>query len=166
MTEDVVRALGYLCLGTRLKRLGERFQSETDAIISAHGLSVSASQYPCLASLDRLGPLTVGELAQALGVSQPGATRSINLLTRQGLVEAAPAEGDQRRKIVRLTAEGRRVVEIGKGELWTQVAAAVAEICEGLDGPLLSQLAAIEDALAEAPLSRRRKPAEKDAKLP
>ena len=164
MTEDVVRQLGYLCLGTRLKRLGERFQAETDAIIAEHGLSVSASQYPCLASLDRLGPLAVGELAEALGVSQPGATRSINLLTKQGLLEAVPAEGDQRRKVVRLTREGQRVVEIGRRELWPQVAAAVAEICDGLDGPLLSQLAAIEDGLAEAPLSRRRRTAEKEQK--
>jgi hypothetical protein len=31
----------------------------------------------------------------------------------------------------------------------------VAELCGGLSGPILEQLAAIEDGLAEAPLARR-----------
>ena len=29
MVEDVVRALGYLTLGTRMKRIGERLQADT-----------------------------------------------------------------------------------------------------------------------------------------
>lgn len=157
MTEDVVRALGWLCLGTRLKRIGERLQADTDEIITASGLGIGASQYPYLASLDRLGALTLGELAEAVGVSQPGATRSVNHLIRQGLLEAESAAEDQRRKIVRLTAEGRRLVEIGKREIWPRVEAAVADLCAGLEGSLLAQLAAVEDGLDEAPLARRGK---------
>lgn len=157
MTEDVVRALGWLCLGTRLKRIGERLQADTDEIITASGLGIGASQYPYLASLDRLGALTLGELAEAVGVSQPGATRSVNHLIRQGLLEAESAAEDQRRKIVRLTAEGRRLVEIGEREIWPRVEAAVADLCAGLEGSLLAQLAAVEDGLDEAPLARRGK---------
>ena len=33
MTEDVVKQLGQLALGTRLKRLGERLQSQTQALL-------------------------------------------------------------------------------------------------------------------------------------
>ena len=33
--EDVVAALGYLSLGSRLKRLGERLQADTISIVSA-----------------------------------------------------------------------------------------------------------------------------------
>ncbi|MBZ8133815.1 MarR family winged helix-turn-helix transcriptional regulator [Afifella sp. IM 167] len=155
MTEDVVGALGLLALGTRLKRIGERLQADTDQIISESGLGISAGRYPYLASLDRLGPLTIGELAEAVGVSQPGATRSVHVLLRQGLVESEASEEDQRRRIVRLSGEGRRLVEVGKRDIWPRVEAAVASLCADLDGPLLGQLAAIEEGLAEAPLARR-----------
>ncbi len=155
MTEDVVRSLGLLCLGTRLRRIGERLQADTDDIIAESGLRISASQYPYLASLDRLGPLTLGDLAGAVGVSQPGATRTVNHLISQGILEAAPASDDQRRKIISLTAEGRRLVDIGKATIWPRVEAAVATVCAGLDGSLLDQLTSLEDALDSAPLARR-----------
>lgn len=155
MVDDIVRSLGLLCLGTRLKRIGDRLQADTDAIIGRSGLTVAASQYPYLAAMDRLGPLTVGDLAQAVGVSQPGATRSVNVLMRDGLVAAEAGEGDLRRKILRLTEAGRRAVEIGRLRVWPQIEAAVADLCTGLSGPLLDQLAGLEDALQDAPLTRR-----------
>ncbi|MBO0905517.1 MarR family winged helix-turn-helix transcriptional regulator [Jiella sonneratiae] len=158
MTEDVVRALGLLCLGTHLKRLGERLQSETDTVIAARGLAISASQYPYLACLDRLGPLTLGELAEAVGVSQPGATRTVNALVGQGVLAAEPAPDDQRRKIVALSAEGRRLVAIGRAEIWPRIAAAVGDLCADLDGPILDQLNAIEDRLRQKPLAERAPP--------
>src|SRR5687768_320710 len=100
--EDVVRALGHLTLGTRLKRIGERMQSQTQRIIDAHELPIQAAQFPFLAAIDRLGPSTVGDLAEAVGVTQPGATRALAQLAQEGLVEITPATDDQRRKHVSL----------------------------------------------------------------
>ena len=63
MVEDVVRSLGHLCLGTRMKRIGERLQGETQRILDSLEVPIQAGQYPLLGAIDRLGPLTVGELA-------------------------------------------------------------------------------------------------------
>lgn len=153
--DDILRALGHLALGSRLKRLGEQLQSDTQHVLDALDPAVPSGQHPFLATLDRLGPLTIGDLARALGVSQPGVTRTVTRLTERGLVEAKSGPDDQRQKIVSLTEAGRHLVETAGRELWPQIDAAVAELCAGLDGPLLGQLAAIEDRLAEAPLHRR-----------
>ncbi len=155
MAEDIVRALGYLMLGTRLKRIGERLQGDATRIAQARGAVVQSWQYGFLGALDRLGPLTIGELAEAVGITQPGATRSIAQLVKLGLVSARRPRDDQRRRIISLTAKGRRQVEFGKREIWPDVEAAVADLCEPLSGPLLDQLAAIEDGLSERPLDRR-----------
>ena len=155
MVEDVVRTLGFLTLGTRLKRIGEQVQGEATRIAGAHGVKIHASQYPFLAALDRLGPLTIGDLAGAVGITQPGATRSIGQLIRLNLVKARPGRDDQRQRIVSLTVKGRRQVDFGQREVWPWIAAAVADLCGGLSGPLLDQLAAIEDRLAEQPLDHR-----------
>ena len=84
MVEDVVRALGFMCLGTLFKRLGERLQTETQRLSETLGGVVQVGQYPFLAAVDRLGPLTIGELTEAIGISQPGVTRSLGQLVSPG----------------------------------------------------------------------------------
>ncbi|CCV10297.1 MarR family transcriptional regulator [Mesorhizobium sp. STM 4661] len=153
--EDVIRSLGFLCLGSRLKRIGEQLQADTQRVLDRLDVPVQSSQYPLLAALDRLGPLPVGELAKALGIAQPGITRSVALLAELGLVEVSPSSNDQRRRIVSLTRNGRRLVDVAKRDVWPRIEKAVTDLCAELPGPLLDQLAAIEEGLAEVPLDRR-----------
>lgn len=155
MVEDILRTLGYLSLGSRMKRIGDRLQADTQRMLDRLDPRVAAGHYPLLAALDRHGPLGVGELALALGVTQPGVTRSVSQLTAAGLLETRASSDDQRRRIVSLSAEGRRLVDRARSEAWPDIEAAVADLCGGLSGPLLHQLAAIEDGLAERPLERR-----------
>ena len=155
LVEDVVRSFGFLTLGSRMKRIGEKLQADTQKIMDELGAPLQASQYPFLAAIDRHGPLTVGELAEAVGITQPGATRTVGQLVELGMLETAPAPGDQRRRIVTLTKEGKRLVAAAKRDVWPRISEAVADLCGSLDGPLLDQLAAIEDGLAAAPLDRR-----------
>ena len=151
--EDIVGALGHLALGTRLKRLGERLQSQSQAVIDAAGLAVPAGHMPVLAALDRLGPLSVGELARALGVSQPAATRMIAKLDADGWVRVRAHRDDLRVRTVATTRAGRDLVARAKREVWPRIEAAVAEACA--DGTLLARLAALEAALAAVPLATR-----------
>src|SRR3569833_1469835 len=116
--EDVLRSLGFLCLGSRMKRIGEQLQADTQRVLARLDMRIQSSQYPLLAALDRLGPLPVGELAQSLGVAQPGVTRSVALLAELGLVEVNPSEEDQRRRIVSLSRNGRRLVDQAKRDIW------------------------------------------------
>ena len=155
MVEDVVRELGHLTLGSRLKRIGERLQAQAQVLLEEAGVSVSASHLPVLAALDRLGPLGVGELAQAVGVSQPGVTRMLERLESDGLVKSQRPAGDRRLRPIVLTRAGRQLVVRSRRLVWPRIEAAVADACAGPSGPLLAQLAALEDALAAAPLSTR-----------
>ncbi|QKD06096.1 MarR family winged helix-turn-helix transcriptional regulator [Mesorhizobium loti] len=157
--EDVIRSLGYLCLGSRLKRIGEQLQADAQQLLDSLEVPLQSSQYPLLAALDRLGPLAVGELAQSLGLTQPGVTRSVSLLAELGLVETIQSQGDQRRRMVSLTGKGQRLVDVAKRDVWPRIENAVADLCRDLSGPLLDQLAAIEEGLAAAPLDRRVKKA-------
>ncbi|MGX8011004.1 MarR family winged helix-turn-helix transcriptional regulator [Mesorhizobium sp. ORM8.1] len=153
--EDILRSLGFLCLGSRLKRIGEQLQADTQRVLDGLDIRIQSSQYPLLAALDRLGPLPVGELAQSLGIAQPGVTRSVALLSELGLVEVSPSNDDQRRRIVSLSQAGCRLVDDAKHGVWPRIENAVADLCADLSGPLLSQLSTIEDRLAATPLDRR-----------
>ena len=155
MGGDVVSEHGHLFLGSRLKRLAERMQGDVVRVAERAGLAVQPGQYPLLATLDRYGPHTVGELTQALAVSQPSVTRSVAGLVEMGLVAVSRVHRDQRQKTVSLTEAGAAAVEKSKLMVWPRIEAAVAGMTDGLSGSLLDQIAALEDMLAERPLDQR-----------
>jgi len=155
MIEDVVKELGYLALGTRLKRLGERLQTQAQALLEYADVELPAAHFPVLAALERLGALNVGELTEALGVSQPGVTRLLARLEAEGLVRSAQLAGDRRVRTIALTKSGRQLISRVKRTAWPIVEAAVADACTGPAQPLLAILAALEEALARAPLRIR-----------
>lgn len=155
MVEDFVRHKGYLTLGTRLKRIGDSLQADVQQLIDAEGIAVQTGQYPLLAALDELGPMTVGDLSAALGVSQPGVTRSVGQLVKQGVVIVARGEKDQRTKVVTLAPAGQAVVDRGKRDLWLVIDGSLADICGKDATPLLDELDRLEAALAEKSLYRR-----------
>jgi DNA-binding MarR family transcriptional regulator len=155
MVEDVVRELGFLSLGSRFRRIGERLQSDVQRLLDDVGIEVQSGHLPTLAAIDRLGPLTIGDVAEAIGITQPGATRIIAQLAEARLVKVQPARDDQRRRVASLTAKGQRLVDSSKRELWPQIEKAVQAVCGDLQGPLLEQLTAIEAGLDAMPLNRR-----------
>jgi DNA-binding MarR family transcriptional regulator len=155
MTEDVVKELGYLTLGTRLKRLGERLHAQTQVLLEHADFDLPASHFPLLAALERLGAMNVGELTEAVGSSQPGVTRLLDKLEAEGLVRSTQLADDRRVRTIALTKSGRQLISRSQRTVWAMIEAAVADACAGPAQPLLAALSALEEALAAAPLSIR-----------
>jgi DNA-binding MarR family transcriptional regulator/N-acetylglutamate synthase-like GNAT family acetyltransferase len=155
VTGDVLKERSALFLGSRLKRLAERMQGDVIRVAEGAGLAIQPSQYSLLATLDRYGPRTIGELTQAMELSQPAVTRMAAKLAEMGLVSIDRLHKDQRHKTVSLTEAGVADLERSKLYVWPQVEAAVRELLAGLGGPFLDQITAIERLLAEAPLDQR-----------
>ncbi|WP_335590812.1 bifunctional helix-turn-helix transcriptional regulator/GNAT family N-acetyltransferase [Hyphomonas oceanitis] len=147
MMPDILQDLGYLALGSRLKRLAERLQADATQIFEQNCFITQPSHFPLLAALDRYGPLTVSEAVSALGVSQPAVTRSLVGLVDMGLAETMVSETDRRQKTISLTEAGTSAVARMKRDVWPHVARAAEEMAAGPDGSLLDQIARIEAAL-------------------
>ena len=135
MVGDFVKDRGYLTLGSRFKRLGERLQGEVQELARTEGFDVPAGLFPAIGALDEAGSLTIGELAEALGISQPGATRSVEKLAKLGLVKSVRKPADRRIKAVTLTDACKALVLAAKDDLWPRVERGVAEICDGSTAP-------------------------------
>lgn len=155
MTDDIVRAFGYLTLGSRFKRIGERLQGDVQRLARSEGIEVPPGLMPVLGALDHHGSLTVGELATALGVAQPGVTRGLAQLKEMGLVTSARPGKDQRQRRVTLSEKGAAQVQWMKADLWPRLARAVEAMCTPLDGSLLRQLDGLEAALDDRALDWR-----------
>jgi DNA-binding MarR family transcriptional regulator len=154
-SQDALRALGHLALGTRLKRLGDRLQAHTQVILDEASVPVPASHLPPLAALKNGGAMTVGDLSRALGVTQPGVTRMTAALESAGLVRSGAAEDDRRARMLVLTPAGRQLLARLERRTFPLIEAAVREACGGASGRFLAGVAALEDALEDSPLAVR-----------
>ncbi|MBI1685917.1 bifunctional helix-turn-helix transcriptional regulator/GNAT family N-acetyltransferase [Caulobacter hibisci] len=152
---DIVAERSALFLGSRFKRLAERMQSQVTRLVEQAQLPLQPSHMPVLGTLDRDGPQTIGDLAEAMQVAQPTVTRAIARLTELGLVETNREHRDQRHKTIRLTETGRETLDRAKMLVWNRTEAAVEEVLGALDPSFLAQLDALEALLAREPLDVR-----------
>ena len=103
------------------------------------------------------GPVTIGALAERLGVTQQAASKSVVDLERRGYVERAADPDDARARLVALTARGDAAIAGGRRHR----AALAGELAEQL-GPRRAESARrflldIVDALGAEPAVRGRR---------
>ncbi len=149
---DVLRDMGAAFLGSRLKRLGERMQTGAARVIADAGLPVQPAHMPLLVALDGRS-LTIGQIGQAVGISQPGVTRGIGQLVAMGLVRA-DVGSDQRHRAISLTDAGAAVIARARLHVWPQVADAVETVLKSQAEAFLRTLADVETALTANPLDQ------------
>lgn len=147
---DVIRDQGIGFLGSRLKRLGERMQAGAARVTADAGLPVQPAHMAYLAALEREAR-TIGQLVQAVGISQPGVTRAVGQLVELGVARSAQGE-DQRQRAISLTPAGEAVLARARVQVWPQVEDAVRMLLGEEAEAFMAQIARLETALAETPI--------------
>jgi DNA-binding MarR family transcriptional regulator len=102
-----------------------------------------------LGRLDREGPGSVSDLAQALRVRPQSMAQTIGDLEAEGMVERSPDPNDRRRALVNLTAAGRARIEEDRAVREGWLVKALEELPEG-DRETIEQAVEILGRLAEA----------------
>jgi DNA-binding MarR family transcriptional regulator len=106
-------------------------------------VGLTASSYAILARTDREGPLPLGELAARLALDRTTLSRELGPLVDAGLVRTSGDPDDRRRRVVGLTAKGRRAVAAAR-PLWARAQAELsAEFGEQRSEVLLAELHAL-----------------------
>ena len=155
MATDTLADLGVLFLGSRLKRLGDRLQTEASSILQMMDIPLQSAQQPLLAVLRREGPRTVGAIAEHLRISQPTVTRSMKPLVEVGLISISQTERDGRHKLLSLTPTGVALMDRLERGLWPRVEAAAIAVCGGRHHELLDAIATVERLLDHRSLKDR-----------
>ncbi len=150
---DVIADMGPSFLGSRLKRLAERMQAGAAIAVAEAGLPLQPGHMAVLAAL-RAGPMTVGQLADAIGISQPGITRSVNQLETLGILAKVGAS-DQRTRLLTLTDVGREAAERAAKDVWPRIGLAAQSLMADLSGSFMDQIGALEQALDKASIAER-----------
>lgn len=116
---DTAAIAARLRLG--VTRLARRLRQEAEA-------GITPSMLSALSTLDRQGPLTIGDLCAAEQVQPPTMTRIVAALLEAGLIARDPDPADGRVAWVRLTPGGRKLLERSRGRKEAYLARALRDL--------------------------------------
>jgi DNA-binding MarR family transcriptional regulator len=139
---DALRAI-EACAGWNSRLAARRITQFLEKRMTGSGLTIA--QFGLMAQIAAASDDTLGSLAERLGFDQSSLSRNLHILERDGLVEIAIVERDQRKRAVWLTEKGARRLERAM-PVWRSAHAALAEV---LEPELARQLAVASEALSD-----------------
>ncbi|WP_063756829.1 MarR family winged helix-turn-helix transcriptional regulator [Streptomyces sp. NRRL F-5135] len=142
-------------LGTRLRHLLDRLESDVTAVYGDLGLDGFRPRYtPLVRQLAGAGrPCSIQELARATGVTHSAASQTVARMAKDGLVVLEAGE-DARHRMVRLTERAEGLLPALDAE-WTATAAATAAFEAELPYSLSRLVAEALAALDRRPMRQR-----------
>ncbi len=151
---NLYQNLGYLVLGSRLRRLSESFLSEINRAYQNLGIDFDASWFPVFYLLSKNDALSIKELSEQTEVSHPAASQLITNLKNKNLVTSVTCTDDGRRQLVTLTDKGRTLLA-DVLPVWDAVLAAMTELVasEEQSSKLLPAIGALENIFKQNSLS-------------
>ncbi len=166
MQNDIILKNPYIFLGSRLKRLSDRFLTDATKIHHDMGFELFPSQAVLLAQIGDAGEISVAQLAEILGQSQPAITRNLNNLRDMGLIETITVKADSRVRMVSLTHDGQGLLAQLRGQIWPRVDGVIRDLLLEIAPDFCASLNKIEAALDDHSFDARFKTLlEKQAKL-
>ena len=151
---NLYQSLGYLALGSRLRRLSESFLSEINRAYQNEGIEFDASWFPVFYLLSKNDALSIKELSEQTEVSHPAASQLITNLKNKSLVTSVTCNDDGRKQLVTLTNKGRALLN-EVIPVWDAVLVAMDELValEEESSHLLPAISALENIFKQNSLS-------------
>ena len=132
-------------LGTQLRHLIELLDEGVSQANGYAGLDYRPRYTPVMQALADGAALTIGQVAEAAGISQPAATQTVAMMVKDGLVEVTAGPVDARQRVVALSKRGRALLpQLRRAWQATTRAAAGLDVESGLLAAVAAALAALE----------------------
>lgn len=143
---DLIKQLGPMALGSRLKRLTIRMNKDISRIYVELGIDFQARWFPVAYLLRKGSPLSISEIADSLNYSHTAIKNFANEMTLKGLLESSRDSSDKRRRILRLSRKGRHAVD-QMIPVWKEVRDVAGNLVESSKPNLLASIEGIEKQL-------------------
>jgi len=137
------RAAIEACAGWNSRLASRRITQFLEKRMTISGLTIA--QFGLMSQIAAASDDTLGALAERSGLDQSSLSRNLHALERDGLVEIAIVERDQRKRAVWLTENGARRLQAAM-PVWRSAHEALAEV---LNPKLARQLAMASQALVD-----------------
>jgi DNA-binding MarR family transcriptional regulator len=143
---DYFDQLGTLALASRLRRLLNRLHGEGEKVYRSQNIDFAISWFPIFHILANRSPLTLTEIANALGMAHPSVIEVTDEMINKGYVGSKRSREDRRRRLLFLTRKGEKTVARLE-PVWEAFKQAGDEICVESGNNFLESIVKLEQAL-------------------
>lgn len=149
---DYIRQLGPVVLDHRFRRITEALLRTAQEVYDARGLEFRSRWASTFQLLHTGSPLAVGEIATRLRLTHPGVIGITNEMISAGIARATSDDDDARRRMIALTAKGRRLAP-ELFAIWKELGDAQRQrfLDAGVD--IIPVIDKVDDGLAQRSLS-------------
>ena len=153
---DFYKAAGGLILGTRLKRISDRFLQEVGLIYQELEIDFEPSWFPIFFLLQERDSLSMTDIASALDVSHSAISQMISGLRKRELIQLVEDPEDARRKKISLTPLGQNLLQ-KVAPVWTSMHLAMPTLWGGEErqAQFLGDLESLENRLSQKVFSAK-----------
>jgi DNA-binding MarR family transcriptional regulator len=145
---DLIKQLGPMALGSRLKRLTIRMNKDVSLIYRDLGIEFEARWFPVAYLLHLRPALSISEIAETLNYTHTAIKNFANEMLKKGLLDSSRDPSDKRRRILSLSTKGRNVLS-QLLPVWHEVRAVASELVEASQPNLLTAISSVEQQLDE-----------------
>ena len=152
--KDVLREVGALAFGSRLKRLSDRVMQDGARMYRATGVAFEPKWFPVFYYLSEMGPSSIMDIARGLGISHPSVNQVAREMTAANLVSAYKDTNDKRRRVLALTSYGKEQREEIR-QVWKVVEDTLVELLNETGVDFLGYIGTVERLLDRRSLEQR-----------
>jgi DNA-binding MarR family transcriptional regulator len=142
------RKAGELIIGTRLKRMSDRFLTDVSNIYKKLEIPFEVSWFPLFYLLHNKEPLSVTEIAKELQITHSAVSQLVTNLQKKDLVKFTNDKNDKRKRIIGFTESGLKMMNEIK-PVWKSMKESMRSLLNKKENSacLLNALDEIEDSL-------------------
>lgn len=154
MTQDFIKKLGALGFASRLRRLSERLMQDVARVYREHEVEFEPRWFPVTYLLGQSLPMSVTEIADALGLTHPAVSQIVTRMESAGILDTRKDQSDERRRLVSLSARGQETHRALK-PVWDAIEQCTAELIQESGQDILAGMAKMEKKLDQKNMYER-----------
>ncbi len=151
---DLIKELGPLALGSRLRRLSERLMRDVTRVYDAQQVEFEPRWFAVTYLLNQEGTMNVTAIARALGLTHPAINQIADAMVKQGLLVGNKGKSDERQRMLSLTPKAKTIVK-RLTPVWEEIEAANRELLRSTGKDLLTMVSRIEKELDRTDMYQR-----------
>ncbi len=152
---DFIKALGYLAVASRMKRLTDRFMRGGSQAYKSLGIDFEPRLFTVFYLIyTQDSPLSISEIASSLKISHPAVIQTTQMLIKKGLIKSFQDSQDRRIRRLAITGKGKELVNF-LIPIWNDFETATSELFEKADVDMLDIIKRIEARLDEEDVGSR-----------
>lgn len=151
---DIIKQLGELAIGSRLKRLSDIIMRDGSKIYQDNSIDFEPKWFPVFYTLSEHESMSVTEIAEEIGVKHPSVSQVVKEMEKHGILISRSCSDDGRRKLLSLSNEGRDLLP-KLSPVWKDISNVIHGLLEEHSENLLCAIEQFENDFDKKSFSHR-----------